>query len=202
MAKNKLSRSLVYKGFRKKLLMCFGKEKTAVIWARANDKLVKFECEYPEIPGDAKMMILPAAAIYEALREEALADALPMMKEYGKEMGEKIAKAIHAFTSIPGLSHLLWRNMPKIMRKTSNPEKGYTRRIVSETDELVGVDILSCPLCDAAVRIGVPEAVQIVCAMDKAYMSGFKYICYTRTTSVGEGDECCDYRLTYDKNKQ
>lgn len=202
MAKNKLNRSFVYKGFQKKLIVRFGKERAAELWAEANDNLIKLEREYPEIIGDAKMMILPAAAIYETLREEKSVDALSMMKEYGKEMGEKIAKVIYALTSIPGVSRLLWRNMPKIMRKTSSPEKGYTRRIASETNELMGVDILSCPLRDAAIKIGVPEAVQIVCAMDKAYMSGFKYIRYTRTTSVGEGDACCDYRLSYDKNKQ
>lgn len=92
--------------------------------------------------------------------------------------------------------------MPKLMRITSSPEKGYTRRIVSETKELVGVDILSCPLHDAAVKIGVPEAALVVCAMDKAYMTGFKHIRYTRTTSVAEGDECCDYRLSFDPDKE
>ena len=87
------------------------------------------------------------------------------------------------------------------MRSSSSPEKGYTRRIVSETNELVGVDILSCPLYDAAIKIGIPEAALMVCAMDKAYMTGFKRIRYTRTTSVAEGAECCDYRLSYDKTK-
>ncbi len=87
------------------------------------------------------------------------------------------------------------------MRNSSSPEKGYTRRIVSETAELVAVDILSCPLHDAAVKIGIPEAALMVCAMDKAYMTGFKHICYTRTTSVAEGAECCDYRLSYDVQK-
>lgn len=41
----------------------------------------------------------------------------------------------------------------------------------------------------------------VVCAMDKAYMTGFKHIRYTRTTSVAEGHECCDYRLSYDRSK-
>lgn len=35
--------------------------------------------------------------------------------------------------------------------------------------------------------------------MDKAYMTGFKHIRYTRTTSVAEDETCCDYRLSYDK---
>ena len=92
--------------------------------------------------------------------------------------------------------------MPKLMRKMSSEKAGYTRRIISETKEFVGVDILSCPLYDAAIKIGMPEVATAVCAMDKAYMTGFKHINYTRTTSVAEGDSCCDYRLSYDKSKK
>ena len=44
-------------------------------------------------------------------------------------------------------------------------------------------------------------AAQAVCAMDRAYMSGFRRIRYTRTTSVAEGAPCCDYRLQYDPHK-
>lgn len=44
-------------------------------------------------------------------------------------------------------------------------------------------------------------AAQAVCAMDKACMSGFRRIRYTRTTSVAEGAPCCDYRLQYDPHK-
>lgn len=105
-------------------------------------------------------------------------------------------------TSIPGMPELLWRHMPTLMRAMSSDKKGYTRRIVSETDELVAVDILSCPIHDSAEKLGVPEAAQVICAMDKAYMTGFRRILYTRTTSVAEGDKCCDYRLRYDRSKE
>lgn len=123
------------------------------------------------------------------------------MRAYGTKIGERIAGIIHGITSIPGVSKLMWKNASRLMRNSSSPEKGYTRRIVSETSELVGVNILSCPLHDAAVKIGVPEAALMVCAMDKAYMTGFKHIRYTRTTSVAEGDACCDYRLKFDLDK-
>ena len=179
----------------------FGEAEAARIWLDANQKLLELESKHPDITGDNKMMILSSAALYLALRNHAPEQALPLLRSYGTKMGEKVASIVHAVTSIPGVSKLMWNNAPRLMRNSSSPEKGYTRRIVSETSELVGVDILSCPLHDAAVNIGVPEAVLLVCAMDKAYMSGFKHIRYTRTTSVGEGDDCCDYRLSYDKDK-
>lgn len=179
----------------------FGEAKASQIRKEANGYLLELERKHPDITGDNKMMILPAAALYLALRDHAPEQALPLLQSDGTKMGNKIAGVVHAVTSIPGVSRLMWKNAPKLMRNSSSPKKGYTRRIVSETNELVAVDILSCPLHDVAVKIGIPEAALMVCAMDKAYMSGFKYIRYTRTTSVAEGDECCDYRLSYDHSK-
>ena len=127
--------------------------------------------------------------------------ALPLLIGHGQAVGEKIARAVHAVTCLPGLPELLWRFMPRLMRSMSSPQKGYTARIVSESRALVGVDILACPLHNAAVSLGIPEVARIICAMDKAYMTGFRHIRYTRTTSVAEGAECCDYRLRYDRDK-
>ena len=57
------------------------------------------------------------------------------------------------------------------------------------------MDVVSCPLYEKAKELGTPEAVQMICCMDKEYMNGFRGIDYTRTKSVAEGDDCCDYRL-------
>lgn len=193
---------MIYNGFYKSLIFRFGKVKAKAIWTKAQANASALKKQYPEISGDSAMMILPAAGIYLALKEYTPEEALPMLIEYGTQMGRKIRGLIWGFTSIPGVTKLLWKYMPALMRKTSSPELGYTRRIVSETKELVGVDILSCPLHDAAVKIGLQEVAQVVCAMDKEYMTGFRHIQYIRTISVAEGGDCCDYRLVYDKNKK
>lgn len=193
---------MIFSGFRKTLTARFGKSTAGTIWHKAQSNVTELKKQHPEITGDSSMMILPAAGIYLALREIAPHDALSMLVSYGAYIGNKIQGVIHVITSIPGVPKLLWKHMPALMRKTSSPKLGYTRRIVSETNELVGVDILSCPLHDAAVKIGLPEIAQVVCAMDKEYMTGFKHIQYTRTTSVAEGGDCCDYRLRYDKTKK
>ena len=199
---DKLRQSIIYKGFRKTLAAQFGETQAAEIWENANRHLAFLNAWASQMDSDSCMMILPAAALYKALYEYAPQQALPLLTNYGTKIGEKIARIVHGVTSIPGIPKLLWKAMPKLMRTMSSPDKGYTRRIVSESNELVGVDILSCPLHNWAVKIGVPEAALVVCAMDKAYMTGFKHIRYTRTTSVAEGAECCDYRLSYDPSKE
>lgn len=198
---NKLNQSMVFRWFRKTLAARLGESRAARIWSNANAYLTSLKEWESQMDSDSRMMILPAAALYKALYDDAPEQALPLLTDYGTQIGKKIAHIVHGITSVPGVPKLLWNHMPKLMRTMSSPDKGYTRRIVSETKDLVGVDILSCPLHDWAVKIGVPEAALVVCAMDKAYMTGFKHIQYTRTTSVAQGDECCDYRLRYDKTK-
>lgn len=202
MASNRLGRSMVYRGFRKTLVSRFGEEKAAGLWQDANRRLADLSAAHRDLPSDARMMVLPAAALYAAMQETVPEEALPMLVTYGRAMGEKLGRIIHGVTCIPFLPELLWKHMPALMRKMSAPEKGYSRFIVAESAELVGVDILSCPIHDAAVTLGMPEVATVVCAMDKAYMTGFRRIRYTRTTSVAEGDGCCDYRLSYDKSKK
>lgn len=199
---DRLRQSIIYKGFRKTITAQFGETHTAEIWEKANSYLASMNTLASQMDSDSRMMILPAVALYKALYEYAPQQALPLLTNYGTKIGEKIARIVHGVTSIPGIPKLLWKAMPKLMRTMSSPDKGYTRRIVSESNELVGVEILSCPLHNWAVKIGVPEAALVVCAMDKAYMTGFKHIRYTRTTSVAEGAECCDYRLSYDPSKE
>ncbi len=187
----------IFKGFQKTLISEYGAEEAQRIWQEASRSYAALKAAHADLDADSRMMILPAAAICKAKPE-----CLPFLRNYAAEIGGKIGKAVHGITSIPGVSRLLWANMPRLMRHMSRPEKGYARRIISETKELVGVDITSCPLCNAAHALGVPEAACVVCAMDKAYMTGFKYIDYTRTTALGEGDAFCDYRLRFDPNKK
>lgn len=198
----KLDKSFVYKKFKNVLLEKYSKDKAAAIWKDANAELMHLLKKYSNAGSDEKMMILPLSALYTALKKHKIEDALDLLKEYGKQTGDNFSALIGKITSIPGLSRLLWKNMPALMRKTSSPQKGYKRKIVSETKELVGVDILTCPLYEMAKELGTPEISSVVCLIDKGQMTGFRYIDYTRTKALGDGDKFCDYRLRFNKNKK
>lgn len=197
----KLDRDFVYKKFKKILIENFGKDKAKSVWKESNSNLKQLMKKNKEAGFDEKMMVLPLFAIYKGLKINGIENALDLLKKYGEQRGKEISHIIEKITSIPGVSKLLWKNMPSLMKKTSSPKKGYERRIVSETEDLVGVDILTCPLCEMAKKLGAPEIASVVCLIDKGQMSGFKYIEYTRTMSRGDGDEYCDYRLRFNKDK-
>lgn len=198
----KLDNSFIYKKFKNKLIENYGKAKADAIWVDANAEFARLMKEYSNAGSDEKMMVLPLGALYTTLKKHNVENALDLLKEYGKQAGENLSALIGKITSIPGLSNLLWMNMPVLMRKTSSPQKGYERRIVSETKELVGVDILTCPLFELAKKLGTPEIASVVCLIDKGQMTGFKHIDYTRTMALGDGDEFCDYRLRFNKRKE
>ena len=110
-----------------------------------------------------------------------------------------ITNIFRKVTSLPGIPTLMWNNMDKIAAKMSS---GYECRDVVVTEHLCSLDVTGCPLYDKAKALGTPEAVQMICCMDKEYMTGFRGVKYTRTKSVAEGDECCDYRLRDARKKR
>lgn len=198
----KLDRSRIFKKCKCIIDEKYGLDKSNVVWNIANVELEYLLQENKKIGSDEKMMVLPLCAIYTAMKKMGIDDALDVLKEYGIRAGDDISKMLYKITSFPGLSKLLWKNMPKLMRATSSPKKGYERRIVSETTELVGVDILRCPLCEVAKTLGVPEITEVICLIDKGQMTGFRYIDYTRTKALGNGDDFCDYRLRFNEKKK
>lgn len=198
----KLDRSFVYKNFKKILIENYGKDKADAIWKKANADLKYLQKKYSNAGSDEKMMVLPLSALYTVLKKHKIENSLDLLREYGKKTGDDFSSMISKITSFPGVSRLLWNNIPALMRKTSSPKKGYERRIVSETKELVGVDIITCPLYEMAKELGTPEIASVVCLIDKGQMTGFRYIDYTRTKALGDGNDFCDYRLRFNKNKK
>lgn len=198
----KLDSSFVYKKFKRILIEKYGKATADCMWEEANADLGRLLKKYRNVGSDEKTMILPLNALYTVLKKHEVENALDLLKEYGKQTGDHFSTMIGKITSFPGLPRLLWKNMPALMRKTSSPQKGYQRRIVSETKELVGVDIITCPLYEMSKELGTPEITSVVCLIDKGQMTGFRYIDYTRTKAIGDGDAFCDYRLRFNKNKK
>ena len=198
---NPLNRDIFFKGFRKQLNSSLSPEKAAVIWEAAGKEYTRILVADPALKAHKGAMTLPAVALYRALTANG-EDAEAHLNAYGDCMGEKFARFVHAVTSLPGVSKLLWNRIDKTMDRMSGEAKGYKRRIVSDPLEMYGVDILSCPYHEIAKQLGTEKAVLCICHMDKAYMKGFHHIRYERTTAISEGAECCDYRLRYDPKKK
>ena len=198
---NPLNRQWFYRGFRSRLVKALGRPQADIVWENAGREYRSMVSGDPELKKHKGAMALPAVALYRALTT-AGADAEALLNAYGDAMGRRFAGMVHGFTSIPGVSRLIWRHVDRIMDRMSSERLGYRRRIVSQPPEMFGVDILSCPYHELARELGAERAVLCICHMDKAYMQGFHHIRYERSTAVSEGAACCDYRLRFDPGKK
>ena len=187
-----IEKSYVFKGIRKHLEETLGREKTSEIMQYANAELRKLIASEPDADKSFATFVFPAVAIYRAIEHISTGKALEVTRSYGTKTGLRLKKLFRRVTALPGIPALMWKNMDKIADKMSS---GYVCENVVVTDHLCSLDVKSCPLFDKAKELGTPEAVQMICCMDKEYMNGFRGIDYTRTKSVAEGDDCCDYRF-------
>ena len=188
----KLDNSKIYKGLKKDLKERYGSEKAQLIWEYAKQEIVRLESADPSCDKAVAKYIFPAIAIYNAIEGFAPGEAGEVTRAYGTMFGLRLKKVFSTITAIPGVPTLLWNNMDKIAAKLS---EGYEIENLVLAKGQCDMDIKMCPLYEKAKEHGTPDAAQMICAMDKEYMTGFRGVDYKRTKSVAEGDDCCDYRL-------
>ncbi len=188
----RLEKSFIYMKFYKDLAEKYGDEKASAIWKYANEELERLASEHEDADSNSLTFVFPPAALYRAVEYYAPGEALTVTRAYGTKTGIRLRDIFRKVTALPGIPDLMWKNMDKIAAKMSD---GYECENLVLEEHLCSLDVKGCPLYDKAKEIGTPEAVQMICCMDKEYMTGFRGIDYKRTKSVAEGDECCDYRL-------
>ena len=199
MSRSRLGKSFVFKRFYEDLSDKYGDKKASAIWAYAQKELRRLEETEPGADKNSLSFVFPAVALYRAVEKYAPGEALSVTRAYGTKTGIRMRNLFRRITALPGIPTLMWKNMDKIASIMSN---GYECENLIITDHLCSLDVKACPLFDKAKEMGTPEAVQMICCMDKEYMTGFRGINYTRTRSVAEGDDCCDYRLRDSRNRK
>ena len=143
------------------------------ICRKANEYSDEYTNAHPDAYGSALKVSYPFAGVYKALQEYvSKEEALQMMRDYAPVIGEKARKTYWRFTSIPGMPSLLWNNFVKIMSSAASEKKGYKSRMLGVNGNHAGLDILSCPVVNGLVEIGMPEVAPVMCAIDQVYGNG------------------------------
>ena len=193
--KNSVNKSAFAKEFLTMVKNTFSDEEAKDICMLANKYSDEFLNAHPDAYGSAVKVSYPFAGVYKALQKYvSKEEALQLMKDYAPVIGEKQRKAYWRLTSIPGVTSLIWATFEKIMNIAGGEKAGYKSRIYGVQGNAAGMDVLSCPVVNALVEIGMPEVAPIMCAIDQVYSTGYRGIQFKRDKSVAEGDDCCDYR--------
>lgn len=137
--------------------------------------------------------ILPRIALYKAL----LGDGVPEADAYAyvqKYMLEKVAVKKHKSTArmeiVPGFYALYSKIFLRIMRKTDLQESTQ-----SHDKKSFDVTITKCLWHTACVENGCAELCRLFCAVDDVTYGGLRKIGFTRTQTLGNGGDCCDFHF-------
>ena len=137
--------------------------------------------------------ILPRIALYKAL----LGDGIPEADAYAyvqKYMLEKVAVKKHNSTArmeiVPGFYALYSKIFLHIMRKTD-----LQKSTQSHDQKSFDVTITKCLWHTACVENGCAELCRLFCAVDDVTYGGLRKIGFTRTQTLGNGGDCCDFHF-------
>ncbi len=175
----------------------FGKDRGDALFG-AQDKVLGTLIENTKNKSESQMKmltqtILPRIALYKAL----LAEGFPAADVYAnvqKYMLEKVAAKKHASTAkmelVPGFYAIYSKIFLRIMRKTDLQESTQ-----SHDKKSFDVTITKCLWHTACVENGCAELCRLFCAVDDVTYGGLRKIGFTRTETLGNGGDCCDFHF-------
>ena len=151
-------------------------------------------------PNQIKMLnntILPRIALYKALNEFYNQDeTYSIVKKYMYEViGKNKNKSMKKMEKVPCFYFLYSKIFIHIM-KTTDLQKSNTEY----NKKYYNVTITKCLWHDACVENGCPELCRLFCDVDNITYDGLKKIGFSRTKTLGYGNDECDFHF-YKKSR-
>ena len=175
----------------------FGEERGSAFFAQQADKLTALiETIGDKSENQRKTLIqtiLPRVALYQALSQEALPgeDVEATMRKY---MQNIVAAEKHAATAkleaIPGFYFLYSKAFLRIMRTSDLWESTQAH----DKDHFEAT-ITKCLWHTACVEAGCPALCRLFCDVDDVTYGGLKKLGFSRTKTLGYGENCCDFHF-------
>lgn len=137
--------------------------------------------------------ILPRIALYQILRETGLSErnVEACMRSYIMDVvGEKKHSSMVKMERIPGFYFLYSRIFLKVVRGSDlwESEQKHDR-------DTFDVTMKRCLWHTACVENDCPELCPLFCEVDYATYGGLKKLGFSRTTTLGNGGNCCDFHF-------
>ncbi|MGQ9668518.1 MAG: L-2-amino-thiazoline-4-carboxylic acid hydrolase [Anaerolineae bacterium] len=144
-----------------------------------------------------RWQILPALALYTALREHGLApsQALQEVERLGwLEIGPWYRRSTVWLKGLPD-PFPIWRMLVRAAMRTIFPPAGWRTVPARDDAQCYGFDVVGCWYHETLTRLGAPELTAVFCRMDD-YLAGLvpASIGWSRQGTIGTGAERCDFR--------
>ena len=173
------------------------------VWEDAKSRLDKMYKEHSDLPqGVARhtdTAIFPAAAIYLSLKESAPDVAFDIMRDSMKEQSTKAGCSIAKMTSIPGFKKFFLFMWDKMSHNMFGESSGFKNVFYPNAKNEFKMDITECPYNKYLTELGCPEITKLFCDNDVYVYGNLPGLKFTRTKTIGAGDELCDFKMEIER---
>ena len=202
--KNELSKK-VYKVMKSKqifkieMLIRFPPSVVANVWMEAKKRLFEMYTAHTDLPkgvsAHTDSFIFPAAAIYLAMKEVDERAAYEIMKKVMAEKSTRAGQMIAKCCKIPGFKKFFLGMWDSMSHKMFGESAGFKNVFYPAEKGCFRMDITQCPYHTYLTEAGCPELNVLFCENDIHSYGNLPGLKFTRTKTIGAGDELCDFKM-------
>lgn len=189
--------------FKTEMLKSFSPSDVEKVWTDAEKRLFEMYAAHADLPKGVRThtdsFIFPAAAIYLAMKEIDEKAAYEIMKKVMAEKSTKAGKSIARMTAIPGFKKFFLKMWDSMSHKMFGESAGFKNVFYPAEKGCFRMDITQCPYHTYLTEAGCPELNILFCENDIHSYGNLPGLKFTRTKTIGAGDELCDFKMELEK---
>ena len=185
--------------FKTEIAKRFAPSETEKIWADAENRLFELYASHTDLPkgvsAHTDSFIFPAAAIYLAMKEADSEIAYDIMKTKMAEKSDKMGQMIAKCCRFPGFKKFFLNMWDSMSHKMFGESAGFKNVFYPKEKDCFRMDITQCPYHTYLTEAGCPELNVLFCENDIHSYGNLPGLKFTRTKTIGTGDELCDFKM-------
>lgn len=185
--------------FKAEMAKRFSSSDIEKIWADAEKRLFDMYAGHTDLPKGVSAhtdnFIFPAAAIYLSMKEIDKDAAYEIMKKVMAEKSDKFGKTLAKWCHIPGFKKFFLNMWDSISRKSFGETADFKNVFYPKEKGSFRMDIIQCPYHTYLKEAGCLELNILFCENDVHSYGNLPGLKFTRTKTIGAGDELCDFKM-------
>ncbi|MBQ9315863.1 MAG: L-2-amino-thiazoline-4-carboxylic acid hydrolase [Atopobiaceae bacterium] len=178
-----------------------GTDGTAALWVRAERRLDGLLKTTEGLSKGERMhvegYIMPTFALYREMSEEmGKEEALALLKGFARSNALVNRRFFERMVSIPWGKQLFLGGFAIMQPRAFGEGAGFAVRSAFSDATHVHLDIVGCPYQRMTAELGAPELCNLFCTNDDIIYGDLPGIKFSRTGTLGRGDEVCDFDVS------
>lgn len=185
--------------FKTEMTKRFSPSDVEKIWKDAESRLYIMYTAHTDLPKGVRShtdnFIFPAAAIYLAMKEVDESASYEVMKKVMAEKSSKTGQMIAKCCRLPGFKKFFLSMWDTMSHKMFGETAGFKNVFYPKEKSCFRMDITQCPYHTYLTEAGCPELNVLFCENDVHSYGNLPGLKFTRTKTIGAGDELCDFKM-------